>query len=197
MKSQAQILKWSKVVILALMPMLIFAQQSIDTKNVQVFVNGTSTLHDWRSEVTNARLTGHFEFNGTELNNFSGVNVKIPVTSIKSTKGSVMDKKTWTALKYTSHPNISFKITKLVNLKEVASGYTMEIAGLLTIAGKSKSIVLRSECTYLGNNTFEFSGLHALKMTDFNVDPPTALLGSITTGDDITIDFIVRIKTNS
>ena len=188
--------KWSKVVIMAFMPLLIMAQ-GIETQNVKIFINGTSTLHDWRSEVTSAKLKGNFEFNGTELINLNGVYVSLPVTGIKSTQGSVMDKKTWTALKYTSHPNITFRMNKLVNIKEVSSGYTVEVSGVLTIAGKSRTVQLKTECTYLGNDTFEFSGLHAFKMSDFSVEPPTALFGSISTGDDITIDFIVRVKSNS
>ena len=32
-------------------------------------------------------------------------------------------------------------------------------------------------------------GKKALKMTDYNIEPPKALLGTITTGDDIEVHF--------
>jgi hypothetical protein len=35
----------------------------------------------------------------------------------------------------------------------------------------------------------EFEGTQAIKMTDYSVNPPTALFGALKTGNDITITF--------
>jgi hypothetical protein len=31
-------------------------------------------------------------------------------------------------------------------------------------------------------------------MTDFNVDPPTAMMGALTVGNDVTVNFDVTLK---
>ena len=42
-----------------------------------------------------------------------------------------------------------------------------------------------------------FSGEKELKMTDFNVTPPTAMFGAIKSGDDITIKYDVVFTRNN
>ena len=37
----------------------------------------------------------------------------------------------------------------------------------------------------------QFTGSYTLKMTDFSVKPPTAMFGTIKTGDEITVKFNV------
>jgi hypothetical protein len=39
------------------------------------------------------------------------------------------------------------------------------------------------------NNNVTFTGKKTIKMTEFEVEPPTALLGTIKTGDEVTISF--------
>jgi hypothetical protein len=39
-----------------------------------------------------------------------------------------------------------------------------------------------------------FTGSKKLKMTDYKIKPPTALMGTLTTGDDIEIVFTITLK---
>ena len=41
---------------------------------------------------------------------------------------------------------------------------------------------------------FSACGSYIMKMTDFGVDPPTAVFGTIKTGDEITIDYNLQLK---
>ena len=41
----------------------------------------------------------------------------------------------------------------------------------------------------LAGNKVTLTGATKLKMTDYKIDPPKALMGTITTGDEITIKF--------
>jgi len=43
----------------------------------------------------------------------------------------------------------------------------------------------------LPNGDIEFSGTKKLRMTDYKVDPPTAMLGALTTGDEVILQFKV------
>jgi polyisoprenoid-binding protein YceI len=168
--------------------------QKAKVLEVKMYVNGTSSIHDWRSEVTDVKITGDFSAEDNELTGLSNAKVTIPVQSIKSTKGSVMDKKTWNALQYTDHPNITFRLDKEAQIKPSSSGKELILNGVLTLAGQSRSVKIGVESTPLSNNTFEFSGVHPIKMSDFGITPPTALLGTLKTGDDVTIDFLIKMK---
>ena len=176
-----------------LLPSSILAQK-VQIVEAKMFVNGTSSIHDWRSEVTDVKITGDFSTEGEELTGLANAKVTIPVQSIKSTKGSVMDKKTWNALQYKDHPNITFRLKQEAQIRPSASGKELILNGILTLAGESRSVKIGVESTPLSGNTFEFSGVHPIKMSDYGIAPPTALLGTLKTGDDVTIDFLIKMK---
>jgi len=60
--------------------------------------------------------------------------------------------------------------------------------GNLTIAGSTNSIELPFNLNINGGKVL-LEGKKALKMTDYNIDPPKALLGTITTGDEIEVHY--------
>ena len=43
--------------------------------------------------------------------------------------------------------------------------------------------------------TMQFAGVQTIKMTDYGVTPPVALFGTLTTGDEITINFKTNFST--
>ena len=45
-----------------------------------------------------------------------------------------------------------------------------------------------------GDGSITFSGSKKIKMTDYKLKPPTALLGTLTTGDEVDIHFQVTLK---
>ncbi|MEP1791697.1 YceI family protein, partial [Reichenbachiella sp.] len=59
--------------------------------------------------------------------------------------------------------------------------------GELLIAGKSNEIPVR--LTINNTSKLSVSGSIKIKMTDYGITPPTAVFGTIKTGDDITIQF--------
>jgi polyisoprenoid-binding protein YceI len=54
--------------------------------------------------------------------------------------------------------------------------------------GTKKPVTLQLDGRPNGNG-FEFRGTHQLKMSDFNMRPPTAMMGAVRTGDEVTISF--------
>ena len=64
----------------------------------------------------------------------------------------------------------------------------MQIKGKLTIAGASKTIPL--EATYsIEGESVTFSGSIDILFSEYNVAPPTAVFGTIKTGDELTLSF--------
>ena len=66
--------------------------------------------------------------------------------------------------------------------------YKVVATGDLTISGNTNTIDLPFNLTINGDKVL-LKGKKALKMTDYGVEPPKALLGTITTGDEIEVHF--------
>lgn len=148
-----------------------------------MYIDGTSSLHDWTETVEQMSGTLNLVLNGSVISKVSSVKAIIPVRSIKSGKGA-MDENTYKALKVESHPQIFY------TLKSYAmDGDEIRLTGELTIAGVTRDVKFKA--TYVVTGEFiKFSGAHAFFMTDFDVDPPTAVMGTIKTGDKV----IVRME---
>lgn len=158
------------------------AQYKLDNNLSSMYIDGTSTLHDWTSTVEQMSGTLNAEVEGSTLKKLRSINVSIPVKSIKSGK-SGMDKNTYNALDESNHPTITFK------LKTYSIGETeLTLSGELTIAGTTKMVKIKTPYEMTGNR-IEIEGDHSMKMTDFNIEPPTAVMGTIKTGDEIVIRY--------
>ena len=167
--------------------------QSFKVKNYTMSVSGTSTMHDWQSSVESVSATGSFVVTSNHLSAVKDVVVKIPVTSIKSTKGKTMDKKTFEAFNYEKHPQIIFVLTgQSVN----ESTATVDLKGSLTMAGKTRPIDFKVTYKVLSNGELKITGSKRLTMSEFGMEPPTAMMGTIKVGDDIDVSFDMTLTNN-
>ncbi|MEQ8237672.1 MAG: YceI family protein [Cyclobacteriaceae bacterium] len=157
--------------------------QSI-TSQSKVTILGTSSIHDWESTV------GEFDFSakmeGDTLKSIEGF---LKTKSIESGK-SIMNSKTYDALEAESFPKIIFTSDFLVR-----DGNTFEGSGKVQIAGKEKIIPMK--VNFDAAKPMVFTGEVPLRMTDFGIDPPTAMFGTMTTGDEIKIQYKISMTTNS
>lgn len=173
------------------------AQETFQVRTAEISISGTSSLHDWTSKTSKLTASGDLTVENGNLVDIPALTVRIPVTSIKSEKGKIMDNKTYKALQSDDHPNITFKLQDLPTIDTNANEVNLTAKGLLTIAGKTKTVQLKAKAKADGNGGFHFTGSKALKMTDFGIDPPTALLGTLKTGDDITIAYTLHLVKGS
>jgi polyisoprenoid-binding protein YceI len=104
-----------------------------------------------------------------------------------------MDKKTWSSLKKDDFPTIKYTLTKVNSLTKSGDNYEIKTTGNLTIAGETRAIDITVKGKVAGTD-IQFEGSKALKMTDFKIDPPTALMGTMKTGNDITVKFLVKLS---
>lgn len=165
------------------------AQERYEVTSNKTTISGTSNLHDWVSSVNDLTATITIEVASGEIKSINNFNVKIPVTGIVSENGSIMDGKTYDALKYKTYPNIYFESTSVTPL----SSKRLKINGKLSIASVKRSITLYVDYKVLSNGNIVFTGNQSLKMTDYKVEPPKALLGALTTGDLVTINFNLTV----
>ena len=149
-------------------------------------VNGTSSLHDWTLETE--KQSGKVVLSNTETLEISIIDFSVEAESLKSGKSS-MDKNTYKALKTDDHKTMDFSLSTVKQVKKISdNSFKVFTTGKMTIAGVTKTISLDMTVKLEGNKLL-LEGEKSFKMTDFGVDPPTALLGTIKTGNEITIVF--------
>lgn len=157
----------------------------------KVTVSGTSTLHDWHVE--SAKVEGRVAvaaaFLAGEAAALPTVEARIPVASLASGKKK-MDELMHDALEARAHPAIEYRLTA-ASVAGGAGGATTRLAtrGRLTIAGETREVPMEVEVTRQADGRLVVRGSIPLAMTDFGVEPPTAMLGTIKTGDRVTVGF--------
>ncbi len=160
----------------------------------QMTIAGTSNLHDWTTNVQEISLIAEMELVNGYVSTVGTVTMSAKVNSIKSDKGSVMDGKTREALKGDKNPNITYRLrqVEIAQLKDKISKLSTE--GTLNIAGVTKPVKMDVFARQLPNGEVEVWGAHALSMKDYGMQAPTALMGTIKTGDLVTINYSVILK---
>lgn len=171
-----------------------YGQGNYRASNYSMVIKGTSNLHDWQSNVNEVRANGSIAMNAGALKSIQSLSVEIPVKTIKSAKGSIMDNKTYDALNANSYPNISYKLDKVTGLNARGGAYDINTSGYLTIAGTTNRVDLYVQGSTGGDGSITFKGSKKIKMTDYKVKPPTALMGTMTTGDEVEVVFQLTVK---
>lgn len=173
-----------------LSPFWVLGQDTYKITLSSLVIKGTSNVHKWESKVGQLNGTAELTADADQLKQLTQARFDIPVKSIKSSKGSIMDNKTYQALKSDACAHISFQLTAS---RLEANGTKMISTGTLTVACVAKTIELTSTVKGLSNGQFSLAGSIPMKMTDFGIKPPTALLGTMVTGDQITIEYEVNL----
>lgn len=173
----------------------VFAQSNsyeiLDKSTMQI--EGTSTLHDWTADVE--EFSSYINFDARALegdsisNPVSSLSLTIPVESIESGKGG-MNRKMYGALESDDYPNIMFQM-KNIELTNAgsSSSMTLNVEGNLTVAGTSNTISLPVTGEQQDDGSYKFTGEYEINMNDYEVDPPSAMLGTIKAGELVTIVF--------
>ncbi|WP_228780000.1 YceI family protein [Aquiflexum lacus] len=150
-------------------------------------ISGGSTLHDWDMTSTSATGEGQFVMEGSQFKGIKSLRVQLEAETLKSgTRG--LDNNAYKALDTKKHQNVVF------TLKEITgSGSSYQAKGDFTISGVTKSASFPVKMTQSGGN-LTFEGSYDTKLTNFSIDPPTALLGTVKTDDEITISFKTKFQ---
>ena len=171
-----------------------FAQTfTVDDSASKLIVEGTSNIHDWEIEAKGFQGDLQAVFENGQLVEIDELNFAVVAESLKSGKGG-MDKKTFEALKTDDFPRIVYRLQSVNNIDCTSSRECVVTThGYLTIAGERKPIELAFDVRNSGGK-ITFSGKKTINMTDFNIDPPKAMFGTITTGEEVTIDFKIAFN---
>ena len=152
-------------------------------------VHGTSNVHDWDMKPT--KVTGELGLNGSKQIN--ALLIKIEVKSLKSGNG-IMDGKTYDAFDYKKNPYVVFQLIEMTQSKLSDNDSEIILNGNLSFAGATRKISIKTIGKITKSGDYQLKGSVPLKMTDFKMTPPTAMFGTMKSGDAVTIKFDVTFK---
>jgi hypothetical protein len=174
----------------------------------KIRIEGTSSVHDWQME---SHIIGGFVEAGDNFPIQPGqelkpgkaearVEARIPVRTLKSLEkdgrpySDPMDQVVYEHLKEDTNKFIWYYLKELV-LKETPKSkdlpYLFESKGALVVAGVTNTVSMPVSITPLGDNKVKIAGMVTVKMSDFNVEPPSpkGFGFLIKTGDEVKLFF--------
>ncbi|HUR80169.1 MAG TPA: YceI family protein [Thermoanaerobaculia bacterium] len=149
------------------------------TQGSVVSVQGTSTLHEWKME--SAKISGSIDSPAKAI-------VIIPVASLKS-EHAKMDKLMAEALKADKNPEIRYEMTSVTPTNPGGDAFVLKTQGRLTIAGVTRDVAFDVQGSRNPDGRYTLAGTTPIRMTQYGIKPPTAMMGTIKTGDDVTVTF--------
>jgi len=161
----------------------------INPKTSTMTIFGTTNVHDFKTKVE--QIKGELVVDNSKK--IQTLNVEVPVRSIKSGEKG-MDNKTYEAFNDKKYPTISFQLVEVTSLLIKGDDISATVTGNLTMAGTTKRISFKTTGKNTKPGAYEFKGSIALKMTEYKMKPPTAMLGVMKVGDAITLKYDINVE---
>jgi hypothetical protein len=179
----------------AVMPMRTVSNSATGAGNADVKVLGTSNLHNWSMEDKDVACSVQFIYGAgkTLPVSLAAFTFSFPVHNLKSGE-SGMDSKAYDAMNAKNSGNIAFVASSSKIIPGANHQFTVKSSGNLTIAGVTKAVALTAACSVKPDGTIACAGTDTLLMTDYQIKPPTYMLGALRTGDKLTIDFAMIVQ---
>ena len=130
-------------------------------------------MHDWTMTSTSGTFSGTVA--GNAINN---IQYNMGAKTLKSGKGA-MDSNAYKAMKADKFPNITFTATS-VNMGKGTS------TGKLKVTDVTKTVSFPVNVAKSGNS-YTITGTETIKMTDYGVTPPSFMMNTVKTGNEIKI----------
>lgn len=153
----------------------------------RLWIEGQSSVHPWSCEA--AAPQAHIEVDPAAPAMVRALSVRVEVARIECGNGT-MNGKLRDALHADRFPFIEYRLTEAERLSE--PGVKLEATGDLTINGRTRKAAFQVAVKALPDGTAQADGSITMLMSDFGVEPPTAMMGLLKTSDEITVKFAIR-----
>ncbi len=165
----------------------------IDPNSARLILHGTSTLHGWTMTARGFTGDAVLVVDSGTIEQLSSLNVTIPVRSLKG-ENSEMDENAYTALKATEFSEIAFQLNSANISPHGKDVFAIAAHGNVFVAGVAKFITLDATARLERDSTISITGSTTLKMSDFQIQPPSFMLGAMKTGNEVTLEFVVTLR---
>ena len=165
---------------------------TLDVNKSSLIIEGTSTLHDWHIVARQLQGSSSLNKDATKITEINSLTFSVIVKGLDSGK-SLMDNNTYKAMVEPKYPTVDFNLKRVESIKPSVDGkgYIIRASGDLTIVGKTINEEMKVYSLVNSDGSVQFKGELAFPMSKYSVDPPTAVMGTIKTGDDVKIKFSV------
>jgi hypothetical protein len=122
----------------------------------------------------------------------------IPVSTLRCGNRQ-MERDMGRALKSAQHPSIEFRFKQLRSTvtQDARGRYKARISGDLILAGERREIVVDVVAERVAHDRFRLRAEMPLRMTDFGITPPTALLGMVKARNELIVRFDLIMEAQS
>jgi hypothetical protein len=168
----------------------------LNPESSKVTILGTSSLHDWEMEVRDIDFSTTVLIDGEVISGIQDTYFSCTTTSIVSDY-KLMDKKTYEALKAEEFSSIEFKMINGKISLITGNEFSGTATGYLSIAGKTKEVNVPFSGNLLNDGQLDLEGKVNLKMSEFDIDPPKAMAGTLKTGDEVSIVYSLKLEKNN
>jgi polyisoprenoid-binding protein YceI len=157
---------------------------------------GTSTLHGFHCKTTKLQAMVQVDpaYNEAPLSDLrrplKTFEVVIPVKSLTcGNKG--LEENMRKTLKADLYPDIRYELStyEIASTSLADNTFTLQTVGKVTVAGKQSTIEMPIRAERLPDGNARATAAQSLQMTDFAIKPPVFMLGTLRTGNKITVSF--------
>lgn len=164
----------------------------------QVWIEGTTNINSWSCSATAVDATIAVEVAFKEDPDFprylKSVQVRVPVSALKCGHAP-MERSLRHALKADDAlgPRYITATFEAVRDGEATNTLIVNTVGALAIAGRENAVKMDVGTTRLPDGTIEARGTVPILMSDFGIEPPTALLGAVRASNRVVVKFAMRL----
>lgn len=159
----------------------------------EITVLGSSNIHDWTMEASSFTGDAQLTYKADKLQDVNSFSFTLPIKNLKG-KESLLNTRAYKAMKADKFPTVTFKVSTATVTPLAANQYTIKATGALTISGVTKTVTLQAKGVENTDGTVTISGSRKIKMSEFDVEPPSFMLGALKVTDDVTVNFTVKLK---
>ena len=171
----------------------------------RIFVAGKSNVNrfscDCEQEFAVARPTCYWEASPPTLV-FQNTRLRLRAENLDC-GNKMMNRDLRSTLQADQHPEIRLELKRLQfsgnNITDAIGPDWTELTAYtaLTMAGQTRPANIRFRARSVGHEVYELVGVHAVRMTDFGVEPPTAMMGLVKVEDRMEIHFKLWLSVRS
>lgn len=170
-------------VIFTALSLQVNAQRNYTIARSTFEVAGTSNVHEWSMKSSEGNGIANLTVIDSKLTDINNLTITLLAESLKSTKTS-MDDVAYETLDTKTYKNIKYVLKSANKVNET----TWNLTGIYTIAGTSKEYKTVVNVT-TNNGNFILKGSNQITFADFGMSAPTAALGVVRAGKELTIIF--------
>ena len=164
-----------------------------------LFIKGTTNINSFECVALDAfpvqQISGAI-YPAKKTAELKGAHIELTVRKLDC-ENSKINRDLCEALNEDQYPTIGIQIhtARLTTLDLTKTWIDIEVDATLTISGVAKRVKLQAKGKQLSPGSFQFIGEKHIKMSDFGVEPPTALFGLIQVDDEVSIHLDVVTRT--